>query len=92
MVGEHVVQLAGDPQPLLAGPAPPLLGQRPAVAGRALAPDPDDLGEREHEQRPRQGGRARRPRPAAARVEDGGHAVGEEHAGRDAATRPAGGR
>ena len=83
VVGDHVVQLLGDPEAILARPAAALLGQRSAMAEGSLAADAAHLGEGEHEQRPGEGRRGRSPRPPPGRVERGGQPVGDQHATSD---------
>ena len=73
VVGEHVVQLAGDAHALLAGPPPGLLGPGPLGGLAALAGGQGHLGDGEDEQQPAEVGGDRGPRwPAGDPVEQGG--------------------
>ena len=52
VVGEHVVQLAGDAHALLAGPPPGLLGPGPLGGQAALAAGHGHLGHDQDQQQP----------------------------------------
>ncbi|HEY6778810.1 MAG TPA: hypothetical protein VI122_20075, partial [Thermoleophilaceae bacterium] len=52
VVRKHVVQLTGDPQPLLPGTGERLLTPHPFLLPRAVAPEGDDLRDRHENEQP----------------------------------------
>jgi hypothetical protein len=95
VVGEHVVQLAGDAHALLPGPSPGLLGPLPLGRLATLPPGHDHLRGHQHQQQPAQvgggGGRRRRLHPVeqgrqgevAGQADEGDHPGGPPGAAGD---------